>query len=41
VVLFAVGLGLLVAGCRSHRADDAKSGPAFRSANRRARRSSI
>jgi outer membrane protein assembly factor BamD len=27
VVLFAVGLGLLVAGCRSHRADDAKSGP--------------
>ena len=27
VLLIAVGLGLLVAGCRSHRADDAKSGP--------------
>jgi outer membrane protein assembly factor BamD len=27
VLVFAVGLTLLVAGCRSHRIDDAKSGP--------------
>ncbi len=27
VLLVAVGLAMLAAGCRSHRADDAKSGP--------------
>ncbi|MGC1520500.1 MAG: outer membrane protein assembly factor BamD [Steroidobacteraceae bacterium] len=27
VLLIAVGLGVLVAGCRSHRGEDAKSGP--------------
>jgi outer membrane protein assembly factor BamD len=27
VLLIAIGLGMLVAGCRSHRGEDAKSGP--------------